>query len=140
MTRTIIVGVDASDSASRAARVAAELARDTGASLRVVCAYAREDVAEVSDGSDHWHVTASATARGTADRVAAELAGIAGDVTAMAVEGKPVFALTSTAEQLAADLIVVGNRRVQGLSRVLGSVAAAVAQHAPCDVYIAHTV
>ena len=37
-------------------------------------------------------------------------------------------------------MIVVGNKRVQGLARVLGSVASAVAQHAPCDVYIAKTI
>ena len=38
-----------------------------------------------------------------------------------------------------ADVIVVGNKRVQGVSRILGSIARYVAAHAPCDVYIAHT-
>ena len=34
---------------------------------------------------------------------------------------------------------MVGNRRMQGLGRVLGSVANSVAHNAPCDVYIAKT-
>jgi nucleotide-binding universal stress UspA family protein len=44
------------------------------------------------------------------------------------------------ATDIGADLIVVGNRRVQGIGRLLGSVATDVAQHAPCDVYIVKTV
>jgi len=43
------------------------------------------------------------------------------------------------AESLGADLIVVGNKRVQGLGRILGSIAEDVAHHSTCDVYIAHT-
>jgi nucleotide-binding universal stress UspA family protein len=36
-------------------------------------------------------------------------------------------------------MIVVGNRRMHGIGRVLGSVANSVAHNAPCDVYIAKT-
>ena len=36
-------------------------------------------------------------------------------------------------------LIVVGNRRMRGIGRVLGSVANSVAHNATCDVYIANT-
>jgi nucleotide-binding universal stress UspA family protein len=43
------------------------------------------------------------------------------------------------ARRLEARMIVVGNRRVQGAARVLGSIASDVAKHAPCDVYIANT-
>ena len=38
-----------------------------------------------------------------------------------------------------ARMIVVGNRRMHGIGRVLGSVANSVAHNAPCDVYIANT-
>ncbi|WP_281445477.1 universal stress protein, partial [Paenarthrobacter nicotinovorans] len=48
-------------------------------------------------------------------------------------------ALVNEAEMQDARLIVVGNRRMQGLGRVLGSVANTVAHTAPCDVYIAKT-
>nr|MDT0666629.1 universal stress protein [Micromonospora sp. DSM 115978] len=53
--------------------------------------------------------------------------------------GKPADVLVSVAEELGASIIVVGNKRVQGVARVLGSIAADVAHRAPCDVYIAHT-
>jgi len=36
-------------------------------------------------------------------------------------------------------MIVVGSRRMQGIGRVLGSVADSVAHNAPCNVYIAKT-
>ena len=36
-------------------------------------------------------------------------------------------------------MIVVGNRRVQGVSRVLGSIASDVLRRAPCDVLIVNT-
>jgi nucleotide-binding universal stress UspA family protein len=36
-------------------------------------------------------------------------------------------------------MIVVGNRRMHGLGRVLGSIANSVAHNASCDVYIANT-
>ena len=53
--------------------------------------------------------------------------------------GKPTEVLIGEAERLGASLIVVGNRRMQGLGRVLGSVANSVAHNAPCDVYIVKT-
>ena len=43
------------------------------------------------------------------------------------------------AAELDALMIVVGNRRVQGVSRVLGSIANDVLKQAPCDVLIANT-
>jgi nucleotide-binding universal stress UspA family protein len=43
------------------------------------------------------------------------------------------------AQRLEATMIVVGNHRVQGLTRVLGAVATDVTRHAPCDVLIANT-
>jgi nucleotide-binding universal stress UspA family protein len=36
-------------------------------------------------------------------------------------------------------MIVVGNRRVQGVTRVLGSIPLDVAKQAPCNVFIVHT-
>ena len=61
-------------------------------------------------------------------------------VTTAALEGKPGEALVRAADKLGAELIVVGNKRVQGVAgRVLGSIARDVASHASCDVYVAHT-
>ena len=43
------------------------------------------------------------------------------------------------AEQLEADLIVVGNRGMKGGRRLLGSVPNSVSHHAPCSVLIVDT-
>lgn len=139
--RSIIVGVDDSRTAKRAAKVAAQLACDTGAELTVVCAYARERAVDFETSSDHWHLTASGVYEATAERIAAQIAPLCPGtkIRGVAIEGKPADALAEAAEQFNADLIVVGNKRVQGPGRVLGSIAAAVARQAPCDVYIAHT-
>ena len=48
--------------------------------------------------------------------------------------------LIEEAARTHADVIVVGNRRMQGVKRVLGAVASDVAHHAPCDVLIVKTV
>ena len=53
--------------------------------------------------------------------------------------GDPAKMLCEEAGRLGAQAIVVGNRRVQGMSRVLGSVAGDVTKMAPCDVMVANT-
>lgn len=55
------------------------------------------------------------------------------------VRSRPADALLKEAARVEADMIVVGNRRMRGVGRVLGSVANSVAHNAPCDVYIANT-
>lgn len=51
----------------------------------------------------------------------------------------PATMLCAEAARLDARAIVVGNRRVQGVSRALGSVAVKVMRDAPCDVLVANT-
>ena len=75
------------------------------------------------------------------DRLKA-LAGTLGDgleVTCTVLDGSAAKVVTGEAERLGADLIVVGNKRVAGVSRVLGAVALDIVRHAPCSVYIAKT-
>ena len=72
--------------------------------------------------------------------VAASLSGIVPNIQTSPARGKPADAIVTVAKDIRADLIVVGNRRVQGIGRILGSVATDIAHHAPCDVYIVKTV
>jgi nucleotide-binding universal stress UspA family protein len=140
MSGLIVVGVDGSPTASKAAQVAADLAGATGARLHVVCAYAHERVEEIQEGTDHWLLTTADEANETARTVAEGLTLRPGvEVHVAGIPGKAGQALVKEAETLGATLIVVGNKRVQGLARILGSVATDVVHHAPCDVYIAHT-
>ncbi|MRJ77754.1 universal stress protein [Aeromicrobium sp. SMF47] len=141
MPKTILVGVDGSDSARQAAQTAAELAAATGARLHVVTAVDErtrtED--EVVMG-DVRLLTPGERAEAIAAEVASSLSGITAEVHVGLAHGKPGDALVQVAKDIGADLIVVGNRRVQGIGRILGSVATDVAHHAPCDVYIVKTV
>jgi nucleotide-binding universal stress UspA family protein len=78
------------------------------------------------------------------DQLAATTANIAEmgvdvPVTMHRAVGSAADSLCELAEQLGADIIVVGNRNMQGKGRLLGSVASRVAHHAPCHVLIAHS-
>lgn len=134
----IVVGVDGSETAAQAARTAAELATALQADLLVVSAFPATvpDRAVSTDGP---------TARDAAEKVAHDAAAALRaahptlTVTDEAEPGKPGEALASAAETAGASLIVVGNKRVQGVTRILGNVAGDVVRKAPCAVYIAHT-
>lgn len=138
---TIVIGVDGSETAARAAQKAADLAVATGATLHVLSAYGKFEMEKYSSGSEEFIFSTEKDAETTANGVLARLRGTHPEltVTSGSAEGKPGEALVKEAARLQADLIVVGNKRVQGVSRVLGSVARDVATRASCDVYIAHT-
>ncbi|KII26576.1 universal stress protein UspA, partial [Arthrobacter sp. AK-YN10] len=74
-----------------------------------------------------------------ARKVAEELDIPDNSVKYYAARGTPANALINYAESNKASLIVVGNKRMKGLGRVLGSIANSVAHGAPCDVYIVNT-
>ena len=80
------------------------------------------------------------TAEQVAEQQAATFRSQGIDATSAAVDEKPADALLAEAERVEAEVIVVGNRRMQGVSRLLGSVANEVAHNAPCDVLIVKTV
>lgn len=135
----IIVGVDQSETARRAAFAAAKLAKTCGSPLHVVMAVNRRKTVDVQVGaSDHWHVDWLSTAEQFLDALISELPAPA--ITRTVSLKDPVTALCEEAERLEAGMIVVGNRRVQGVSRLLGAIATDVARRAPCDVLIANTV
>jgi len=62
------------------------------------------------------------------------------DVETRAVRGDAADAIIEVAEQVGADLIVVGNKGMTGARRfLLGSVPNKVSHHAPCSVLIVRT-
>jgi nucleotide-binding universal stress UspA family protein len=147
--RTIVVGTDGSATADKAVDVAGELARACGAAVHVVAAYPPVKSAVLASvGASSGGLSAPAWL-GDDERVAAEeVVRRAGErlaqsgVTAQTVArlGEPADALLATAEEVEADLVVVGNRGMTGVRRyLLGSVADRVAHHAHCSVHIAHT-
>jgi nucleotide-binding universal stress UspA family protein len=140
MGNTVVVGVDGSETALKAARVAARLAAQAGAPLHVVTGFDTEEREVISVGSDEVVLSTRAVAFKIAQTVAQEVGAGLTAVTTSAEEGKPADVILAEAVRVEAGLIVVGNRRMQGFSRVLGSVANSVVHHAPCDVYVVKTV
>lgn len=139
MANVIVVGVDGNERAEHAAAAAARLAAATDATLHVVCAYTRDQSTEIPVAEGTASVSIAKESADIAARTARHLETIAPATTSAAVQGRPADVLIQEAERLDASVIVVGNRRMQGIARVLGSVPAAVAHHASCDVYIVNT-
>ncbi len=138
--KVYVVGTDGSETAARAAQRAGELATATGASLHVVCAYSKGGRGSITVGSDSFDVSGLTSAEQVAEQQAATFRGRGLTATSAAIERKPADALMAEAERVEAELIVVGNRRMQGVSRILGSVANEIAHNAPCDVLVVKTV
>lgn len=142
--RTIVVGYDGTETAARAAGEAVELARATGAELHFVSVVDDERLRHgVTTADVHERERQRATA--STERLFAALDGAGAgrpsgvNVVVEVLSGSPADRLVEYAKDVNADLIVVGNRRVQGIERILGSVAIAVLRHTHCSVYVAHS-
>jgi len=135
--KDIIVGIDQSDTAKRAAERAAELASAYKTNLHVVMCVERTRPLEMTVGSDYFRVDWLGEAEQFLDRVVRSLQ--CDSITKSVRLGDPATTLCDEASRLDARVIVVGNRRVKGVSRVLGSVAGDVTKRAPCDVLVANT-
>jgi nucleotide-binding universal stress UspA family protein len=148
MFRAIVVGTDGSTTANEAVRRARVLAEAFAADLHVVNAYkppalVMAATAEPGLGPSaiiEWEAAASEDSRRLLDIVADELIGVGASVTTHAVAAHPAAAILSVAQSVGADLIIVGNRGMQGTRRVLGSVPNHISHHAPCDVLVVDSV
>jgi nucleotide-binding universal stress UspA family protein len=136
MTRPVVVGVDESATARRAAFRAAEVAAALNAPLHLVMAANRGRADGLATETGHY-VDWLAGAEQFLDGLIGELP--VATVTRAVVPEDPASAICAEAERVEAQMIVVGNRRVQGISRVLGSIATDVARRASCDVLISDT-
>jgi nucleotide-binding universal stress UspA family protein len=143
---TILVGTDFSQGAKQTVEVAAQLAAATGAELHVLHAMANPMVVTSSFMAADMPSTGSVeeVTAASAEQLAATVSDLRERGFEVTVETHQLIggagdALCQLAGEIGADVIVVGNRRMQGKGRVLGSVAGRVAHHAPCHVFIAHT-
>jgi len=142
----IVVGTDGSETATEAVRQAVGLAKLSGAALSIVSAY--EPVSKRRIEGEQQGAPADVQYEiGPREDVNLLLEGAAAtakkegvDVQIHPVEGNPTDALLSVAEEIKADLIVVGNKGMTGARRfLLGSVPNNVSHHAPCSVIIVRT-
>lgn len=142
----VVVGTDGSESSYRAVERAAVLAADASATLVVACAYVPADPRSVNQaadqlGADAYQIRGDNPAEEIVRR-AKERATAAGaaSIEVRTVKGAPVESLIALADEVGADLLVVGNKGLNSLTgRLLGSVPSDAARRATCDVLIVHT-
>ena len=142
--RTVVVGTDGSDSSLRAVDRAAAIAAQSGAKMFIATAYfPQHDDARAADLlKDEGYKTTGAAPIYAILKEAHERAQAAGakDVEERSIVGAPVDALVELAEEVDADLLVVGNVGLSTITgRLLGSVPANVSRRAKTDVLIVHT-
>ena len=139
MFETVVVGADGSPTAADAVKKAIDLAKLHGGSLHIVSAYKPKQYSAAGAGE----FAKSLDSGDVAESVLADLASsarIAGVPTEVHAEsGDPARAICDVAERVNADVIVVGNKGMVGMRRVLGSVPNSVAHEAPCSVLIVQT-
>jgi nucleotide-binding universal stress UspA family protein len=142
----IVVGTDGSETASEAVRQAIGLAKLAGAKLSVVAAF--EPVSRGRVREEKGEVPGDvAYALGPREDVNVTLESATGlakqegiDVEPHPRQGDPADAILDVAEEVGADLIIVGNKGMTGAKRfLLGSVPNKVSHHAPCSVCIVRT-
>jgi nucleotide-binding universal stress UspA family protein len=151
MFKSIVVGTDGSASASKAVLAAAELAATQPEAVLHIVTVQKPLSASAMAAGEMAAAAPVAAERDWEDEIKVELESTlerAADTAKRACDtrietharfGSPAEVLCDLAGHLQADLIVVGNRGMQGGRRFLGSVPNSVSHHAPCSVLIVDT-
>jgi nucleotide-binding universal stress UspA family protein len=143
MYTSVLVATDGSDTAAEAVRVAIEMSKTFGSTLHVAQVYrtggsSRMSVPDMKMALPEGISPGSVAS--TQSDAAASLARSQGvETVTHVVSGDVAKQIVAVAEEAKVDLIVVGNKGMRGLKRVLGSVPNAVAHSAPCAVLIVNT-
>jgi len=136
--KTILVPHDFSDDANAALETALDLARRLGAEIHLLHSYQQPiDVLSpygvAIPPSVIPEIREAALAR--LRKLAEQHAGAGVKLHVRVAEGAPSVAIVDAAEQLGADLVVMGTRGLSGLRHLLlGSVAERTLRTAPCPV------
>jgi len=123
----IVTGTDGSESATAAARQAAELAASSGVALHVVSAYPA------------GHGEPRDAVRTILDSTRGALAGVDAAIHLHAEPGDPASAICAVAERVDAELIVVGNKGVDARLGRRAAIYEQVQRAAPCAVLVVDT-
>jgi nucleotide-binding universal stress UspA family protein len=144
--KVILVGTDGSETSLRAVDEAAAIAAKAGAKLIVASAF--QDAGSRAGGTDPDQASGEGyRTEGNAPiyamlRDASSRAKEAGarDVEEKAVEGAPIDALLTVADEVGADLIVVGSVGLNSVvGRLIGSVPRAIRDRAKTEVLVVDT-
>ena len=136
----IVVGVDGSDASLTALGLVTRTIWPAGTHFRLVTAHELPFESSVMAPNSH----AIRRTRGepaeldNLDQLAERLRHNGYQAETVAVRGRPADVLLAEADELHADLVVVGSRGLSAAASVLiGSVSAALVDHAPCPVLVA---
>ncbi len=143
MYGSIVVGTDGSETSKRAVAEATRLAEAMGSAVHVVSAYEPLRGARIVGAPEAaakvWAVRPDAKVQSIVEQAAAAVRMRGVTVESHTLTGDPAEALLEIAEREKADLIVVGNRGMHGVGRMLGSVPNKVSHRASCHVLIVAT-
>ncbi len=144
--QSIVAGTDGSASAEKAVDRAGVLARALGATVHVVISYKDPAAGAWIAAANGFAISESfsdAEVKEQAEQIVARsrdrLVSAGVDAQAHVCSGDPAQALITIALDNSADMIVVGNRGMNGAKRMLGSVPNKVSHHATCEVLIVPT-
>jgi nucleotide-binding universal stress UspA family protein len=137
MFKKILVAVDGSEHALKAASMAGDFARQMRADLRVVTAY--EPVPTYLGEPNLQHALDERFAQ--ANKVLADamqqIGEIPGELKTDILEGPAAEAILAVVEARGNDLVIMGTRGLGGLKGLLlGSQSQKVVAHAPCPVLL----
>lgn len=140
----MLLAVDGSASSVEARDLVASLPWPDGTSITILAAYhiPATWLADTAAVGGDWLVEAEDSLRRNAEdqlaALAAPLEGRSWQVERRVVPGRAASVILDAAEELAADIIVLGSRGRSGMaSMLLGSVSAEVAERARCAVLVA---
>lgn len=148
MYKKIVAGTDGSETAQEAVRQAAALAQLCGAKLHIASAYPNvtSTSAMAAEAMSYgmmdpkWEKELVEEIRSMLEKTKTTLFEQGLDVETHALAGDPADAILDLAENIGADVIVIGSKGMTGAKRfLLGSVPNKVAHHARCNVMIVHT-
>ena len=137
----ILVAVDGSENAKRAATRAIEIAKRLDAELHIVNVIPIPVLATgaMAPSMETYFDSMEKEGKGIVDEIAAIAQKQGVKVTMVILDNvtSTVYAITNYAEQKRIDLIVVGSRGLGGFKRMLlGSVSSGVLNHATCSVLV----
>lgn len=131
MFERIVVGAAETEGARAAVRTAGELAALCGAELHLALGFD-----DYKDRIDPQEMPETRRVSGYLDELAAKLS-VSTHTHARAGDGADV--ILAVAEEVGADLIVVGSKGMQGAARILGSTPNSITHRASCSVLIVQT-
>lgn len=135
---SIVVGTDGSESADRALDRAAEIARACGATVHVIVAVPHAYATETYESSARAeHFGLGDVAESVIVRAERRLQEAGVPATTASRGGDPANVILEFADEVDADLIVVGARGLTGLRRfLLGSVSSKISHYADRTVMV----